>query len=101
MISIEKLNASAKAIACQTDCSLKKETIIIIKQKRLTITVSAFFSDKYFFMYQETYEDYFWLAKISWLNFRFYNTSPNLVFLSANLCKGGVFIFIQVYCLAN
>jgi hypothetical protein len=63
MISIEKLNASAKAIACHMDCSLKKETNIITKQKRLTITVNAFFSEKYFFMYREANDDYFQVCK--------------------------------------
>jgi hypothetical protein len=48
MISTEKLKARANAIACQIDSTLKKEMSIMMKQKRLTMTVSAFFSEKYF-----------------------------------------------------
>jgi hypothetical protein len=48
MISIEKLNASANATICQIDWLLKKDTSNIIKQNRLTITVRAFLSEKYF-----------------------------------------------------
>lgn len=50
MTSIEKLNARAKAIPCQSDCSLKNANSIITKQKILTITVNAFLSVKYFFI---------------------------------------------------
>jgi hypothetical protein len=50
MISTEKLKASAKATASQSDCLFTIEMIIIIKQKMLTTTVSAFFSDKYLFI---------------------------------------------------
>jgi hypothetical protein len=47
---MEKLNASANAIPCHNDCSFTKAMIIITKQNKLTIIVSAFFSEKYFFM---------------------------------------------------
>jgi hypothetical protein len=50
MTSIEKLKAKAKAIPCHNDCSLTKAMIIMTKQNMLAITVSAFFSEKYFFM---------------------------------------------------
>ena len=42
-------------MACQIDCPFINETIIITKQKTLTATVSAFFSEKYFFMYRKYY----------------------------------------------
>jgi len=48
--STEKLNASAKAKTCHIDCPVARDMIIITKQNRLTITVNAFFSDKYFFI---------------------------------------------------
>ncbi|MDB5252796.1 MAG: hypothetical protein JWP27_1965 [Flaviaesturariibacter sp.] len=51
MISTEKLKARAKAIACQIDSILKKEMSIMTKQNRLTITVNAFFSEKYFLIF--------------------------------------------------
>src|SRR5829696_7890750 len=47
---MEKLNAKAKPIPCQSDCSFTKAIIIMIKQNWLIITVNAFFSLKYFFM---------------------------------------------------
>ncbi len=47
MISTEKLNARAYATASQIDSLYTKERIIITKQNKLTITVKAFFSDKY------------------------------------------------------
>ena len=50
MTSTEKLKARAKAIPCQMDCSLKNASSIITKQKALTTTVRAFFSEKYFFI---------------------------------------------------
>ena len=46
MISIEKLKARAKAIHSHQAC-LPNETIIIIKQNKLAVTVNAFFSVKY------------------------------------------------------
>ena len=48
--STEKLKANAKATACHIDWPFAKVTIIIIRQNKLTITVKAFFSDKYFFI---------------------------------------------------
>ena len=48
--STEKLKASAKATGSQIDWLLIKEMIIMIRQNKLTITVKAFFSDKYFFI---------------------------------------------------
>jgi hypothetical protein len=48
--STEKLKARANATACQIDCPLIKVTIIMIRQNKLTITVKAFFSEKYFFI---------------------------------------------------
>lgn len=53
--SIEKLKASAKAIPSHIDCCFTKERIIITKQNKLTITVNAFFSLKYFFITVEFY----------------------------------------------
>jgi hypothetical protein len=50
MSSTEKLKASAKAIASHKLPSLAMATIIMTKQNRLAITVSAFFSEKYRFM---------------------------------------------------
>lgn len=50
MISTEKEKASANAIVSQSDCCLTMETISITRQNRLTITVKAFFSDRYFFI---------------------------------------------------
>jgi hypothetical protein len=50
MISTEKLKAKAKATVSQMDSLLVMEIIIMIKQKRLTTTVKAFFSDRYFFI---------------------------------------------------
>lgn len=47
--STEKLNASANAIASQAEWRMAA-TKTITKQKRLVITVSAFLSDKYFFI---------------------------------------------------
>jgi len=49
-ISIEKLNAKAKAMDCQSDSLEAKEKIIITKQNALVTTVRAFFSDKYLFI---------------------------------------------------
>ena len=46
--STDRLKARANAIASQSDWFWTKEMIIIIKQNRLTITVSAFLSEKYF-----------------------------------------------------
>jgi hypothetical protein len=46
--STEKLKASANAAVSNHDC-LPKEMIIMQKQNKLTIMVSAFFSEKYFF----------------------------------------------------
>jgi hypothetical protein len=48
--STEKLKANANATACHIDWPLIKVTIIIIRQNKLTITVRAFFSEKYFFI---------------------------------------------------
>ena len=48
--STEKLKANAKATTSHIDWPFTNETIIIIKQNKLTITVKAFFSDKYFFI---------------------------------------------------
>ena len=48
--STEKLKASAKATTSHIDWALTRETIIMIRQNKLTITVNAFFSDKYFFI---------------------------------------------------
>lgn len=50
--STEKLKARAKATPCQNDCSFTKAIIIITKQKTLTITVKAFLSVKYCFMFE-------------------------------------------------
>jgi hypothetical protein len=44
---MEKLNARAKAMHSNQSC-LPNEISIIVKQKRLAITVKAFFSLKYF-----------------------------------------------------
>jgi ribosomal protein L17 len=49
-ISTEKEKARAKASASHSDSLLKTATIIITKQNRLTTTVKAFFSDRYFFI---------------------------------------------------
>jgi hypothetical protein len=48
--SIEKEKAKANAMASHRLPSFFMAMIIITKQKTLTTTVSAFFSDKYFFM---------------------------------------------------
>lgn len=48
--STEKLKAKAKATVSHKDWFFANEIIIIIKQNKLTITVNAFFSDKYFFI---------------------------------------------------
>jgi hypothetical protein len=53
MISTEKEKARAKAITSQSDCCLTKEIISITRQNKLTITVRAFFSDKYLFILLE------------------------------------------------
>jgi hypothetical protein len=47
--STEKLKASAKATASHSDC-LVTATKVIMRQNRLTITVKAFFSVKYYFI---------------------------------------------------
>ena len=47
MISMEKLNASPKARHSHQSC-FPNETIIIVKQNRQAVTVSAFFSERYF-----------------------------------------------------
>src|SRR5215213_9347121 len=49
IISMEKLNASANATASHIDC-LVTAIMAIIRQNKLTITVNAFLSVKYFFI---------------------------------------------------
>lgn len=48
--STEKLNAKAKATASHKDCCVAA-IMVITRQKRLVITVNAFFSEKYFFIF--------------------------------------------------
>ncbi|HEX8356241.1 MAG TPA: hypothetical protein VF610_02465, partial [Segetibacter sp.] len=50
--SSEKLKAKAKATASQYERLVTRATIIITRQKILTTTVRAFFSDRYFFISQ-------------------------------------------------
>ena len=45
-------------MACHNDCPLISVRMIIIRQKRLTVTVSAFFSDRYFLMVLGRYADF-------------------------------------------
>jgi len=47
---MEKLKASAKATASHTDW-FNAATMVIDKQNKLAIIVSAFFSEKYFFIW--------------------------------------------------
>ncbi|HET7899458.1 MAG TPA: hypothetical protein VFL47_17345 [Flavisolibacter sp.] len=70
--STEKLKASAKAMPCQKDCSLKNAMIIMTKQKMLTITVKAFFSVKYCFILEFVKDGFHTRCKetkISWCHF--------------------------------
>jgi len=59
--SIEKLNASAKAVHSSHAC-FPKATTIIAKQNRLAITVRAFFSVKYFLRKGEVDDSNFFMC---------------------------------------
>jgi len=59
--SIEKLNASAKAVHSNHAC-LPKATTIMAKQNTLAITVKAFFSVRYFFLKGEVDDSNFFIA---------------------------------------
>jgi len=50
MSSTEKLKASENATICHMDWYCTNETMIMTRQKRLVITVNAFFSERYFFI---------------------------------------------------
>jgi hypothetical protein len=52
MISTEKLNAKAKPMASHILWSTAIAFNIMTKQNKLVITVRAFFSEKYFFMFK-------------------------------------------------
>jgi hypothetical protein len=62
--SMEKLKASAKATASQSDCLAKNDTNIIIRQKMLTTTVNAFFSEKYFLILSTIFYKYLRKTKL-------------------------------------
>jgi hypothetical protein len=77
--STEKLKASANARHSHQAC-FPKDMSNITRQKRLTITVSAFFSEKYFFSIGEAEEINFFIAnkgKFRENHFLYFSTIPS------------------------
>jgi hypothetical protein len=84
--STEKEKARAKATASQGDWRMAA-WMVITRQNRLTITVKAFFSDRYFFMAVAFVKGEFYrLANVSTVPFFSMRSSASRLFSSAKFC---------------